>query len=169
MTNAERIAMINGKRDRVAEQEAKKAQETALLSDELEMKIYRLRERIENVIHVCNALRLNEFLYNIRIGYDDRRLRKYGYDGGICADGFHHHVGVYGNRRYPSDQIEWIGFKAGGACGYWDFYTDGVMVADVHEETGKRQRASVKHMEKFLEEFPKYESALYAWVDENMN
>ena len=52
-----------------------------------------------------------------------------------------------------------LGINAGGACGKWNFRTDGDKVYDVCGD--ERREASLEHMQKFINKFDEFETTLY--------
>ena len=105
---------------------------------------------------------------------------KLGYGSGydtydFCADGFYHHVGFMeckkghwyrGENKY--NKIKYLGIDNGGACGVYDFYTNGDVTFFKHEETGEVKEAYLGNMKEFLNEFDKFEAAFYKWIDSLM-
>lgn len=168
MTLQERLNMINAKREQINGVEDAKRIAEIEQREQLDTDIQKMRERIENVIAVGNALKKNGFIYDP--GRKDKRLEKYGYPAGIVADGISHHVGLMEPYRVKrkEDDYEYIGILMGGACGSFNFYTDGRFIYSAHEATGRYQEPPIAHMKQFVEEFPKYETALYAWIEETM-
>ena len=167
MTTSERIAMINAKRTSINNAEAEKKNAQELLRSQLIAEVLSMRERIESVIAVGNALKEARLLQ--KNGWsEDKRLRPYGYEHEVIADGVTHHVGLwdYG----PSNaEIRYVGIAMGGYCGNYDFVTDGVSVVSRYRTQGHiTQPVPVAHLQQFLKEFPEYEKAFYAWVDETM-
>lgn len=163
MTTEERISMINSKREQINAKEKADAMTEDFLRENLIREIRSMRVRIMGVIETGNALKKNGFLdYD---GWKDERLKKFGYDGAIVAEGFYHHVGLMtrGGRAILN-----VGFRCGGACGAYDFWTDGDSVLSIHERDGYTQKVPIAHLKQFLREFPLFESAFYAWVDANM-
>lgn len=58
-----------------------------------------------------------------------------------------------------------LGIDAGGACGEYDFRTNGIEIYDIHEKTREKISPSLYHMKKFLENFDTFESEFYKYVD----
>ena len=174
MNTNDMLAKIEAKRNQLDTEAAAQRNTEAISRKKLEAEIMELWERIENIIEVGNALKKNGFLYNketIQYHHEDARLKPYGYEGAVIAEGIHHHVGFMVDRTnymdyfYSPAPIEYLGIRMGGACGDYDFYTNGMSICSVHEKDGRKQSVPIKHMEKFLREFPQFESAFYAWVE----
>jgi len=167
MNTADMISGIAAKRVQMSDAAAAKKLAEQEKRNALIAQVRGLKDRIADLIAVGNALRDNGFLYLDRFDRKDTRLEKYGYRGAVVADGIYHDTGFmagYGCRN--ADAIKWLGIRMGGACGSFDFYTDGVTVKSVHEDDGKRtQDVPVSHLEQFLREFPAFEHAVYAWVN----
>lgn len=166
MTTEERISMITAKRNQLDNAENAKKTAENQMRESLKNEIYSMRERIENVISIGNALNANGFLRTKGFKSDDNRLKPYGYDGSVIAEGICHHVGFM---ETDNKSFKFLGIDMGGACGVYDFITDGRIIVSVHESTGKHNPiVPIAHLKKFLAEFPKFESALYAWIDSEM-
>lgn len=117
-------------------------------------KVTALKPRIQRLIMLANAC--NEAQLKL-----PSEMKGYGYS--TMAEGFYHHLGFMGRGRMP---ITHLGIYAGGACGSWDFYTDGINTFDQDERNDAiRQNASIGHMKQFLEEFETFESAFLKWID----
>lgn len=170
MNTSERINSIFAKRNELNND----AQTKALAEDELRQELMdavrSLHDRIADVLAVGKALQENGFLEARRMFDRDRRLIPYGYDGGIIAEGFYHHVGFMMRKGCNThEHPEWVGIRMGGACGSYDFYTDGVDVLSIQQDTHVQQESvPIRHIQQFLNEFPVFEKALYAWVDAGM-
>ena len=183
MTDFEkRIAAINGKRAILDDVAAKKQQEEKEKTERLIAAVVSMGDRIAELIEIGNHI-LNNGLFPNETGVGccgfHAVLEKHGYNGTFHASGIAHHVGFMvkhdwqGVRR--DKPIRYIGIKNGGANGKWDFYTDGTEVFHMHEwdydhqyENRPRKTPSIYDLEKFIRDFPKFESALYAWIDNGM-
>lgn len=170
MTTEERISMISAKRVNINNAEIAKKNAEEILRSQLIAKVLDMGKRIESIIAIGNALKENGFLYSsTMLNRDDNRLHPYGYEHEVLADGFTHHTGLFGRcLEYSTKSIEYMGIEMGGACGMYDFVTDGTTVKSVHKKTKQTQEIPVRHLQQFLAEFPVYEKAFYAWVDANM-
>ena len=87
--------------------------------------------------------------------------------GTFVTNGISHHLGFVQDGRNYNFSV--LGIKNGGACGVYDFHTDGYKVYSIHEKnrndvTGPR----IIDMEHFLREFDKFESAFYTYVDKEI-
>lgn len=168
MTTSERLAMINAKRNSINNAETAKKNAEDELRSQLISQILDMGERIENVIAIGNALKDNGFLF-VNISRNDERLKPYGYGNSVVAEGIYHHVGLMARHlKRSTNSVEYIGIIMGGACGEYDFVTDGTTVKSVHEQTKMTKPVPISHLKQFLAEFPVYEKALYAWVDATM-
>ena len=108
----------------------------------------------------------------------DVKLGKYGYDGSIVAEGFYHYVGFMGRGRV--NPITAVGIYNGGACGPYDFYAavgydqnsiDFYLLHEKNttaEEEGPKPVKDTYMLEKFADQFPKFEHAFYAWIEDGM-
>ena len=80
-----------------------------------------------------------------------------------------HLVGFAGNPNVKPCVIDYLGINGGGACGAYDFRTDGAKVFSVNENNPLDITSpSVGHMERFLKTFDSFESAFYAYVDKTI-
>lgn len=176
MNTNERINMISAKRNELNAEATAKINAEDKLRQELIDVVRSLHDRIADVISVGCALQDNDFLEQKHMFDRDRRLQRYGYDGAIIAEGFYHHVGFMMRKGCNThEHPEWVGIRMGGACGCYDFYTNGIDVLSIHEDSAiwsaslqKRKPVPIAHLQKFINEFPVYEKALYAWVDAGM-
>lgn len=183
MTDFEkRIAAISAKRIALNDAEAIKKQQEEDRTNELIGKIIAMGDRIAMLIEVGNHLLKNGlFPHEKDVGLCGFHavLEKYGYTGTFHASGICHHVGFMVKHDWQgvrqNQTIRYIGIQNGGANGKWDFYTDGTEVFHMHEwdyghqyENRPTKRPSIYDLEKFVSEFPKFESAVYAWIDSEM-
>lgn len=144
------------------EQKQKEEKEKAekKYNDTLCKKICTLRPRIEKLIELGNAVRVAGKLVHITW------LGNYNAPNVFRAEGIYHRLGFM-DQGYEDDNqiIKFIGFDCGGACGKYDFYTNGDEIFDKHEETKAIIHPSSEHMEKFLKEFDEFEKRFYDWFD----
>ena len=141
---------------RAAEKEKQKKIDN-LISD-----IKALEPRIRNLIDTGNAclqssIPLTVQGFGMREDYDTNQF---------FTNSWSHLVGFVGNPHDKSCHIEFIGIDGGGACGVYNFRTDGVSVFSVNERNFSDIIVpSVGHMERFLKRFDEFESAFYNYVD----
>lgn len=175
MTTQERIAMMN--RTIKIEQEQKRNSE---LTKEIERQklitqIIAKGDRIRALIKVGNNCAQKGMMPEARMLGDNRVKDTF------CTDGIHHEVGFHHEgARYTNDNkfsIRYVGFDCGGACGPYDFYTDGTDIFEEHEDANckdwemrhrwdtKRRKPTIEHMQKFLCDFDAFEEMFYAWFD----
>lgn len=113
-------------------EEEKVAAEIALQQkiEDYKIQIRALKPRIDELIKVGNAC----LEYNIPLegsswggheGYDTHQF---------FTNSWSHLVGFVSNKNRP---VTHLGIRAGGACGVWDFYTNGVDIYDAHEKLGR--------------------------------
>lgn len=176
MTLEERLAIISNKaeKDKVEEYNKKVNLENA--TENALNKIKELTPRIKDLITLVNKC--------IDLGIDfpsPYETTQLGYGSGyrghsFVADGFYHHVGFMdcekgywhrGESKYK--KVEYLGIKNGGACGVYDFYTNGTKTFYKHEITGKIVEAELRSIKNFLEEFDLFEAAFYKWIDSMKN
>lgn len=122
-----------------------------------------LKPRIDQLLDVGNACRDAEIPLTGQAwgGYE-------GYDTNqFVTNCWSHLVGfVNPNKAYP---ITEMGINAGGACGEWDFRTNGVQVYELSERTHATQDPQIGHMRRFLKEFDHFEESFYSYVDKLVN
>ena len=80
------------------------------------------------------------------------------------ADASTHKVGFAPNSLI-SREIIGVGFKGGGCCGQYDFFTDGVAIYDRNRDNGFSREATTEHLEKFIKKFPEFERAFYDYIE----
>lgn len=175
MTLEERLELISNRAKKNKDEEY--AKEMELNDGKLEAlrKIEKLKPRIEALIVLGNKcidekIDFPSSLETTKLGYGS------GYDTyDFCADGFYHHVGFMnckkgcwyrGENKY--NKIKYLGIENGGACGVYDFYTNGSVTFFKREETGEVKEADLGNMKKFLKEFDKFEAAFCKWIDSLM-
>lgn len=155
MTTEERLEIIKNKAKQIADAQTiaaqKEAEEHQALVDEVRMYF----EQIQNILTFANACDAN----GIKMPKDGKC---YGYEYSFRAEAFYHHVGLI----YTEGEYRYIGIENGGAFGQYDFWTDGNRCYAVHRDnrTIKRE-ARTCDTQKFLEEFPHFEKAFLAWID----
>lgn len=124
--------------------------------------IQALKPRIDELIATGNAclqsnIPMTGSAFGMREGYDTNQF---------FTNSWSHLVGFVGNPHRQPCHIEYLGINAGGACGSYDFRTDGDRVFSVHEnEPGDITAPSIGYMERFLNCFEEFESSFYAYVD----
>lgn len=146
--------------ERVQTEKARE-EERQFKCEELTEKIRVLKPRIKELIEVGNACLVNGIeidKYGKRFYSDYDSYEK----GTFVTNGISHRLGFVIQR---GQAIFEIGFNAGGACGQWDFRTDGNKVYDVHEKTKEHREASLEHMQTFINKFDEFEMAFYRYVD----
>ena len=156
------IDLISTYSARKKEVERIEKEKLSVRADELANQICQLKPRIDELIATANACIRN----NIEIDQYHRR----GYRSEDCyergtfvTNSISHRVGFVVNR----DGLYELGINAGGACGSWDFRTNGSYVRSVLETNRNTRRAPlIEHMEAFLSQFDVFEKAFYAYVDD---
>lgn len=133
-------------------------EERRIKCEELTEKIKALKPRIKELIDVGNACLVNGIAITGQAwggheGYDTHQF---------ITNCWSHLVGFVQSGK---SAIFEMGIDAGGACGKWDFRTDGDRVYDVHEETKEHRGASLEHMQKFINRFDEFEESFYRYVD----
>lgn len=144
---ANRIAMIKAKKIKIDEENAEYARKQELKLNELRDKILSMESRIKAIINIGEELHEDEF--NI----DD-------WGCGTCRVGFAYRhyqdrhveitVGMFVTSVLGRDFIETNGEAIGFNC---DFKTE----------------RKIYMLERFLQDFDRFETKFYEWVDENFN
>lgn len=130
--------------------------------ESLILKIRSLAPRIDELIatgNVClqNKIPLTGQAFGMREGYDTNQF---------FTNSWSHLVGFVGNPHLQPCHIEFLGINGGGACGVYNFRTNGTDVFSVHEnKPNDKTPPSIGHMERFLNSFDTFESSFYAYVD----
>lgn len=125
-------------------------------------KICTLAPRIDELIATGNAclennIPLTGHSYGLHEGYETHQF---------FTNSWSHLVGFVGNPHSQPCHIRYLGINGGGACGVYNFRTDGQNVFSVHEDNPYDISApSIFHMQNFLERFESFESHFYAYVD----
>ena len=169
MTTEERIAIIQNKAKK--DYERKNAKKTAEenLRQNMADEIRKLADRIEAIITLANTCVANgvEIPEDRGVGRDYNSGEKYGYPHEFIAEGIYHHTGLLRTWGcYTKGTYEYLGINNGGACGVWDFWTDGHDVWAVHERDSNNITVPrIEDMEQFLKEFPVFEAAFLKWID----
>lgn len=168
MTLEERMEIIKNKAKNDAEIEKAKRKKMDEELGATYLSIEDLSGRITDIILLANECINNGIEF-------PSQTNKYGYGHGsinFFADGINHHVGFMDSKKgwykkgdIPYRKIKFLGIEQGGACGKYDFYTNGVDTFSKHEDTGDHSEAKLEHMKWFLREFPVFESAFYKWID----
>ena len=142
---------------------AEKQQEDEI--SDLVSQIKALEPRIHDLIATGNAclqsnIPLTGQAYGMREAYDTNQF---------FTNSWSHLVGFAGNPSIKPCHIEFLGINCGGACGVYNFRTDGVTVFSVNErDPGDVIVPSVGHMKRFLSCFDDFETSFYAYVDMNI-
>lgn len=162
----DRIEKIQQHKEAVKKQkEMKDMVKEATLKDRV-AKIKNLKPRIDKLIELANACLENDIDINKCCssgwcrGYDNYQ------DGTFVTNGISHHLGFLP----PLDNIIYeIGIIAGGCCGPWDLHTNGTYVTFVNQENDDERDSEEKDistLEKLLNDFEKFETAFYKYVDQ---
>lgn len=128
--------------------EIKKRDEALRRIEEYKEKIRELKPRIDELLEVCNAclehkIPLTGQSFGCHEGYDTHQF---------FSNSWSHLVGFIGNKN----RITHVGKIGGGACD-WNLTTDGVEI----NVSGQVERV----LKYFLDDFDKFETEFYAYVD----
>lgn len=139
-------------------QKQKAEQEKQIKRENLMNTIRTLQPRIKELIDVGNACLVNNIELTGRSwggheGYDTHQF---------ITNCWSHLVGFVSNNK---SAIFELGINAGGACGSWDFRTDGNKIYDIHEGTHEQRPASLEHLQNFVDKFDEFEESFYRYVD----
>lgn len=162
-TSRSRLDKINAYK---GNEEFLKATAEQKVQDETEVlvaKIRALKPRIYELLDTANACMQNGIEINKYGGSFYRDYDSYE-KGTFVTNSISHRLGFVNPRK--GEGICFLGINAGGACGSWDFRTDGVDVFSADERNRSITSAPlIKHMKHFLNDFDKFESAFYSYVD----
>ena len=164
VTTEDRIAIIKNRAQKNIEEAnaARDAEEREKL--DLINQIKCMAERIGTIINLANICVDNGIeIPNKRYSFNEYDSgKKYGYPHEFIAEGIRHHTGlIRGKNKY-----HYIGIENGGACGTYDFWTDGFDVWAVHErDRNDLKDPRIRDMKQFIEEFPVFEKAFLNWID----
>lgn len=159
--NAERKKMIDRKVDEIENEKQKARRDEVRKYQEANAKCKALSERVCELIQTANYLLDNDIQLPKK-----EDLKRFGYDYDSWAEGFYHGVGFLTYSKVVHKPVEYVGIIAGGFCGKWDFYMSGGAIFCKNYETGDKKPADLTTLERFIDRFPKFESAFYAWVDD---
>ena len=117
-----------------------------------------MKPDIDNLVNVAKAAQ--EAGIPLKVGYMANNTYE---NGDFFTDAITHKVGFV-QASITSKEIIGVGFEAGGYCGVYDFFTDGVAIYDKKRGNGHDREASTEHLEKFIEKFPEFERAFYDYI-----
>ena len=156
MTLAERKQLIDCKVKRDNDKKVSEAARESTAIENYTNQILEWKPRIDELIDLANYARENDIsLGKAHIG-SNRQCYECGY---FYSDGISHLVGFIND-----PVIKELGIIAGGACGQWNFYTDGEFI---YEENGKgeKREPQLSHLEKFVKNFLEFEEEFYKYID----
>lgn len=170
----ERMAKIERKAKAVEDAKIEQKKEIHRKAEDLISKWVAYGEDIENLIEIANHCRkygieIPDRNPNIHGSYSCRVAADHGWGNGsygFFADGFYHHLGFVNPRN--GERIKELCIRAGGACGPWDFYTNGYEFWLKHEKTGEINSSDeriIRPLKDFLGEIEQFKKAFYHWVD----
>lgn len=146
-----------------AEQELNNAKNIAIQEqhtrETLIAQIQALKPRIAELIETAQACVENGIYL---FGNENSRTGNVWHKIGFIADHTYHKTGFL---RSADEKKEFVcmGILAGGACGNWNFATDGDVVRDYYRD--ETQEPSLEHLQQFVDEFDDFEETFYAYVD----
>lgn len=174
MTIEERMVRLENKVRRDEDEKARREKEARIEQILLKEQIGLLEGRIKEILALANkCIELGiEIPESEPFSHKRYAGKAYGYDADFVADGIWHHVGFYRTWGCSYKRpYAYLAILNGGACGPWDFVTDGMQILavsnrdyydDDDHETGQPR---TEDMKKFLREFPVFESAFLKWID----
>ena len=130
--------------------------------------IQALKPRIDELLETANACLENGIeinAYGSSFYHDMDSYEK----GTFVTNSISHRVGFVKYRGINDSANQQmfceLGINAGGACGEYNFRTDGDRVYSKHENKPHLKEPSIADMEHFLWDFEKFETSFYAYVD----
>lgn len=161
------MAMIDDKTERTAREEEQRANELMRKRGELFNAVTELKPRIADLITLGNyALEHGISIAEERIGYSGTYQ-----DGDFSANRTRHTLGfIYDLPQWnPDRKVMYLGNYYdgnGGWCDRWHFMTNGNRVFDISYEDHESIRIpTIAHLERFLEQFPTFESEFYKHIE----
>lgn len=154
MTLAERKQMINDKLVRDKKKQEEIAAKESVAFENYINQIHEWKSRIDDLIDLANYARKKD------IPLSKENLNRQCYEQGFFySNGWSHLVGFIN-----ASVIDKLGIIAGGAWGKWNFYTDGESIYEANGK-GEKQEPQLKHLEKFVKNFPIFEEEFYKYID----
>lgn len=121
-------------------------------------KVRALKPRISELIETANEC----LEYGIEINKYAINRNCYSYvQGTFVSNGMYHRVGFILN----SGHISYVGIINGGACGIYDFVTDGEKIAYVRQNSNDTRVPGIEDLEKFVNGFDEFEKQFYSYID----
>ena len=161
-----RLDRLGAYKDNAAALKAAEEQKKQDKTQELIGKIKALKPRIDELIATGNAclesgIPMTGKAWGGHEGYDTHQF---------FTNSWSHLVGFVGRPGFQDFAgITMLGINAGGACGSYDFRTDGVRVFSVNERNPMDVKGpDIGYMQRFLDRFDAFESAFYAYVDKEL-
>lgn len=130
---------------------------------QLEERIRSLYPRINELIETANAciahgIEINAYGKNHSSDYDKSTK------GTFVTNYISHRIGFVMEHSKCKTIYE-MGINAGGYCGEWNFRTDGENVIERHENGDRIRPATIRYMERFINEFDEFERDFYGYID----
>ena len=159
MSRIDNIVKFAQKRE---EEKMTKEQELKQELDGCKTEIAKLKPRIDELISVANACIENGIdIDGYRRGFG-RSYDTWG-NGTFVTNSISHKVGFVFTRQ---NKITLMGINAGGACGRWDFRTNGENTFSANEDDSTHTKEPLlHHCKEFLEKFDEFETAFYNYID----
>lgn len=177
MTVEERMETIRNKGQKNIDEAQAKADAKRNELNELCEKVRDMGQRVKDLCKLANTCIENNIQIPCKTQFssDYDSGKKWGYPYEFIAEGIRHHVGFFTPKREWKNGIQvftepfrYIGIKNGGACGVWDFRTDGDIVQSISNtdyDRGKISEPRKRDLEQFIKEFPQFEAAFLKWID----
>lgn len=167
---ASRLEKINAYKDNEVLLKAAKERQLEGEAESLVQQIRALKPRIDELLAVGNACLGNGIELDYYGACFDRSADSYE-RGTFITNSISHRVGFvrdWGLYDRGHHQFTMLGINNGGACGHYDFRTDGERVYFVNEDDRtdvKNSSFKIGDLKGFLQKFDVFESAFYAYVD----
>ncbi len=171
-SSCNRLVKINGYKRNSELLKATAEQKVQDEADSLVEQIQALKPRIDELIATGNACLENGIeldAYHNK-GWFNRSDDSYE-RGTFVTNSISHKVGfvkTWGQYDKKAHSFTELGINNGGACGHYNFRTDGERIYFVNEDDKtdiKDASHRIKDLKEFLDEFNKFESAFYSYVD----
>ena len=125
----------------------------------IQQKLLILNDELIDVANACVENNINIDTYHKALIRNDDEWEK----GTFVTNSISHKIGFVTQGK---QKITYMGINAGGACGRWDFRTNGDCVVATDEDNSHiTTKPSLSQCKEFLNEFDEFETAFYNYVD----
>lgn len=160
-----RIASLEEARNTINFKEAQEKAEAFNRKEILEMQIKGMKQDIQDLIKLANAVLNNGFKLNSHYSNDMSNTKD-----NYITNSITHKIGFCNSEEFLRNKVvTYIGINAGGFCGKISFRTDGDKIFGVDYESktvcSNITEPPLKYLEEFVEDFPKFKKEFLDYVD----